>query len=60
MLKKEHKLEFYLRVYFLIFNIHPHLNQQRKGVQILEEESVRFREYLESRSVELAKSSEFL
>jgi hypothetical protein len=36
LLTKEDKLEFYLKVYFLIYSIHPHLNQNSKNSVIPE------------------------
>lgn len=54
LLKNEDKLEFYLRVYFLIYNIHPSLKAK---ATIPEEEVTAFREYLDTRGADLAKTN---
>lgn len=54
MLHKESKLEFYLRVYFLIYSIHPAL---RAKSSIPEPEKVAFRDFLDNKGSELAKTS---
>ena len=57
MLRREDKLEFYLRVYFLIYSIHPAL----KGKNAIPEEEVNaFRDFLDSQGGDLAKTNEFL
>ena len=57
LLRNEEKLEFYVRVYFLIYNIHPAIKS--KGA-IPEEEIAAFREFLETKGADLAKTNEFL
>ena len=44
-------------MYFLIYNIHPHLKNKQS---IPEEEVVAFREYLDTKGADLAKTNEFL
>lgn len=57
LLRQEDKLEFYIRVYFLIYSIHPNL--KNKG-SIPEEELNAFKEFLDTQGANLAKTSEFL
>lgn len=57
LLRREDKLEFYLRVYFLIYNIHPALKAKSA---MPEEEINAFREFLDSQGGDLAKTNEFL
>lgn len=57
LLRKEDKLEFYLRVYFLIYSIHPNLKAK---TAIPDEEINAFREFLDTQGADLAKTNEFL
>jgi len=51
------KLEFYLQIYFLIYNIHPLF----KKSQFLDKNIViKYKKYLETKGSELSKTSEFL
>lgn len=57
LLRREEKLEFYLRVYFLIYSIHPALKARPS---IPEDEVAAFKEFLDNRGADLAKTNEFL
>ena len=56
------KLEFYLRIYFVIFVNHPYSSQQKKAVseKDLKKEQFDFKMYLDTRGAELSRTSEFL
>ena len=47
-------------MYFLIYSIHPHLNQNSKNSAIPEKEITSFREFLDTKGADLAKTTEFL
>lgn len=53
------KLEFYLRVYFAVFPIHP-LNPERGDKSLLAIEIRDFKRFIEEESTKLAKTPEFL
>lgn len=53
-----HQLEFYLQIYFLIYEIHP-LSAQKKE-RIDNERVEYFRQYLDSKGSELSKTTELL
>jgi len=53
------KLEFYLRVYFAVFPVHP-LNPERGDKNLLANEMQDFKHFIEKESTQLAKTSEFL
>jgi len=50
-------VEFYLQIYFLIYSMHPSKQQKE---QLDNSEIVSFKIYLESKGIELSKTSEFL
>ena len=52
------KLEFYLRVYFAVFPVHP-LNPERDDKNLLANEMQDFKHFIEKESTQLAKTSEF-
>ncbi|EGR29565.1 hypothetical protein IMG5_153370 [Ichthyophthirius multifiliis] len=51
------QLEFYIQIYFLIYDIHPLFKQRQ---QIFQEKIDYFKHYLDSKGSELAKTSELL
>ena len=53
------KLEFYFRVYFGIFPIHP-LNPECGNQKLLETEMQEFKDFLETKGSQLSKTPEFL
>jgi hypothetical protein len=53
------KLEFYLRVYFAVFPIHP-LNPKQGDKNLLANEMQDFKHFIEHENTQLAKASEFL
>ena len=53
------KLEFYLRVYFVIYLSHP-CNRRPVSQQELKKEQADFKQYLDTRGAELSRTSEFL
>ncbi|KAM3134803.1 hypothetical protein pb186bvf_013128 [Paramecium bursaria] len=52
------KLEFYIQIYFLIYDIHPKTG--KRGGQIPRNTIAFFKGYLESKGQELSKTNEFL
>jgi len=54
LLRREDKLEFYLRVYFLIYSIHPALKAKSA---IPDDEINAFREFLDAQGGDLAKTN---
>lgn len=52
------KLEFYLQIYFLIYEIHPKVG--RKGAALRKNTISFFKAYLETKGQELSKTTEFL
>ena len=57
LLEPNSKLEFYLHVYFLIYQIHPSLGRAH---HIPKEHMAHFKDYIDSKGNELAKTNEFL
>ena len=55
-------MEFYLRIYFVIFIHHPHNNQQHRprNEKELKKEQNDFKQYLDTKGSELSRTSEFL
>ena len=65
MLKRDFvtkKLEFYLRIYFVVYIYHPYNNQnyRQQSQSELNIEQADFKDFLDSRGSELSKTSEFL
>mgnify|MGYP006950290537 CR=1 FL=1 len=55
------KLEFYLRIYFVIYIHHPYNTQTRpKSDKELKKEQNDFKLYLDTKGAELSRTSEFL
>lgn len=54
-----HKLEFYFRVYFAIFPIHP-VNPSADDTESLKTEIQLFKTFLETQGAQLSKTPEFL
>ncbi|KRX11161.1 Armadillo-type fold [Pseudocohnilembus persalinus] len=54
------KLEFYLNIYFFVYNIHPFCGTSKKPSQIPKQNVEQFKLYLENRGKDLSKTSEFL
>ena len=56
------KLEFYLRIYFVVYIFHPYNNQnfRARTQSELKIEQVDFKTYLDNQGSELSKTSEFL
>jgi LisH domain-containing protein ARMC9 len=52
------RLEFYLQIYFYIYNIHPLINPNKK--KISKDSIENFKTYLDTRGSDLSKTSEFL
>ncbi len=52
-------VEFYLRVYFAVFPVHP-VNPSAGNPDILKTEVENFKAYLDSRGTELSSLAEFL
>jgi len=53
------KLEFYIRIYFAIFPVHP-INPQAPSEKELKKELLAFRHFLDTNGAELSKTGEFL
>jgi len=53
------KIQFYLRVYFVVFVGHPYLNTAHSPDH-LKRAQADFKHYLDTKGVELSKTSEFL
>lgn len=55
------KLEFYLRIYFVVYIYHPHnLNSRVRSEKELKKEQMEFKSYLDTKGAELSRTSEFL
>jgi hypothetical protein len=56
------KLEFYLRVYFVVYIYHPYNNRnfRQRTADELKIEQMDFKTYLDNQGSELSKTSEFL
>jgi hypothetical protein len=56
------KLEFYLRIYFVIYIHHPYNNQsyRPRTEKELKKEQNDFKQYLDTKGAELSRTSEFL
>ena len=55
--ERANKLEFYLQIYFLIYNIHPMIRKSK----VIDKNSIAFfKYYLDNRGADLSKTGEFL
>lgn len=55
------KLEFYLRIYFVVYIYHPHNQNFRvRSEKELKKEQMEFKNYLDTKGAELSRTSEFL